>query len=391
MSSQDILMAQSSIAQLSGELGRETALKEAQKDRDFNAEQAELARQFSREERLASQEFDLDMWNRNNEYNSPVEQLKRYKAAGINPNAMNGSNPVASSPVKSTPMSGVSASTSSGGALANGLMSFPSSMLNAHTSVHNAIQEDKVRNYRIKEISSNISKNDAEIKKTLSSAGLDNVTAKQIEENTRWIAKLSQSQVEERVARVTNLYNQNKEILQSIDESNKRIDKLGQDINESKQRILESQQNVSESLQDIAESKSRVSVNEQDVKNKEVENSIKTLERDFANEFGMPVNSPEFAFYWKLWKNKQLPQFIDEVTLPLDRVKWKPQDYVSLDYTGGSANSRYHYDFNPRKGVYNPHAGFGQYDPGQRYKDVKEVSKKRAKMEKKTGLKFIDY
>ena len=54
-----------------------------------NNEQAQINRDFQREERLAAQEYELDMWNRNNEYNSPHAQLERYKQAGINPNAMN--------------------------------------------------------------------------------------------------------------------------------------------------------------------------------------------------------------------------------------------------------------------------------------------------------------
>lgn len=34
---------------------------------------------------------DLDMWNRNNAYNSPMEQMARLKAAGLNPNLVYGS------------------------------------------------------------------------------------------------------------------------------------------------------------------------------------------------------------------------------------------------------------------------------------------------------------
>lgn len=31
-------------------------------------------------------QFNLDMWNRNNEYNSPQAQMERFKSAGLNPN-----------------------------------------------------------------------------------------------------------------------------------------------------------------------------------------------------------------------------------------------------------------------------------------------------------------
>lgn len=35
-------------------------------------------------------QFNLDMWNRNNEYNSPQAQMERFKAAGLNPNLIYG-------------------------------------------------------------------------------------------------------------------------------------------------------------------------------------------------------------------------------------------------------------------------------------------------------------
>lgn len=38
------------------------------------------------------QEWQESMWNKNNQYNSPIAQLSRAKAAGINPNAVFGSN-----------------------------------------------------------------------------------------------------------------------------------------------------------------------------------------------------------------------------------------------------------------------------------------------------------
>lgn len=38
---------------------------------------------------------DIDMWNRNNEYNSPVLQMQRLRSAGLNPNMVYGSGSVA--------------------------------------------------------------------------------------------------------------------------------------------------------------------------------------------------------------------------------------------------------------------------------------------------------
>ncbi|UPW40833.1 DNA pilot protein [Sigmofec virus UA08Rod_6554] len=46
---------------------------------------------------------DLDMWNRQNVYNSPKEQMARLKAAGLNPNLMYGSGSAATGNASSSP------------------------------------------------------------------------------------------------------------------------------------------------------------------------------------------------------------------------------------------------------------------------------------------------
>lgn len=42
--------------------------------------------------------FALDMWNRNNEYNTPIAQMQRLKEAGLNPNLMYGQGTTGNSP-----------------------------------------------------------------------------------------------------------------------------------------------------------------------------------------------------------------------------------------------------------------------------------------------------
>lgn len=52
-------------------------------------------------------EWDLEMWNKQNEYNSPAKQMERFKAAGLNPNLMysQGSSGLANSaPTSSVPI-----------------------------------------------------------------------------------------------------------------------------------------------------------------------------------------------------------------------------------------------------------------------------------------------
>lgn len=58
------------------------ALQEQQR---FQAEQAQLGRDWSDEMMSKSQQWNLDQWNRENEYNLPENQKARLLAAGINP------------------------------------------------------------------------------------------------------------------------------------------------------------------------------------------------------------------------------------------------------------------------------------------------------------------
>ena len=65
-------MATSAIGSLFG-------MNEAEKNRKFNAEQAQLQRDWQEK-----------MWNLSNEYNSPLQQMQRFKEAGLNPNLVYG-------------------------------------------------------------------------------------------------------------------------------------------------------------------------------------------------------------------------------------------------------------------------------------------------------------
>ena len=45
-----------------------------------------------------NRQFALDMWNRNNEYNTPLAQMQRLKDAGLNPNLMYGQGTTGNAP-----------------------------------------------------------------------------------------------------------------------------------------------------------------------------------------------------------------------------------------------------------------------------------------------------
>lgn len=97
---------------------------ENQRNREFNAAEAEKSRQFTDEQRLASQQYQTEQWQREfdiqNAYNTPKAQSQRLLSAGINPAVyFSGSGSVAasSSPSVSAPSGAGSSPASSNGSL----------------------------------------------------------------------------------------------------------------------------------------------------------------------------------------------------------------------------------------------------------------------------------
>ena len=165
---------------------------------DYNSREADENRQFQREERLAAQQFNLDMWNINNKYNSPAEQLKRAQAAGINPNdAINGMKGATSQPVTTSPMSGNMASSS--GSIAANLLT------------QDAVLKNLVEDAKGKEIQNSfapifndisLKKAQEEIKATAAKRGLDTAQANQIEELLPLLKNKNEVEIEEVKARI---------------------------------------------------------------------------------------------------------------------------------------------------------------------------------------------
>lgn len=82
--------------------------EQAQLQRDFEAAQADLSRQWSTDERVAGQDWQKSMMDYQNEYNSPVNQLKLMRQAGLNPNLWKQDSAVSASPSSvSTPSASV--------------------------------------------------------------------------------------------------------------------------------------------------------------------------------------------------------------------------------------------------------------------------------------------
>lgn len=58
----------------------------------LNSYSANMANKWNRREAEKNRKWQEDMWNKQNEYNLPVNQLQRIKAAGLNPNLVLGQN-----------------------------------------------------------------------------------------------------------------------------------------------------------------------------------------------------------------------------------------------------------------------------------------------------------
>lgn len=106
---------------------RNSQEKENEKNRQFAADQAQLSR-----------DYNTEMWNRTNEYNSPKAQMERLMSAGLNPMLAYGSLGGSSASMQSS--SPASASTMpSGPNLADGFANFgQQSMQTAQTALLNA-------------------------------------------------------------------------------------------------------------------------------------------------------------------------------------------------------------------------------------------------------------
>lgn len=74
-------------------------------NRAWQTEEAEKARLYNTQERIASQDFAVDMINRQNQYNLPVNQAARLRDAGLNPTIAMGNTGTQSVSASSSPSS----------------------------------------------------------------------------------------------------------------------------------------------------------------------------------------------------------------------------------------------------------------------------------------------
>lgn len=196
-------------------IGVGSAQSQQYREQKFNAEQAQINRDFQREERLAVQDFNVDMWNRNNEYNSPASQMARARAAGINPNLVaSGANGASASPVTSSPMSGSHASYS--GSIADSLLTLNPEIAAMTANTLKTISEKNaidIQNEYAPQLNDKaLKKADAEIDDIGSRAGYTKEQTNQLKEMLPLLKGKTAKEIQEIRARIRNLFEEYKKI-----------------------------------------------------------------------------------------------------------------------------------------------------------------------------------
>lgn len=337
----------------------------------FNAQEAQKNRDFQREERIASQQFNLDMWNMNNEYNSLSSQIDRAKEAGVNPNAIlgNGSN-VASQPVKTTPMSGAQASYNSG---------FPSALLSqaktiaeiekikAETKGKNLENDffQKTLDERVKQLGLQTEKLSTEMQKDLADIGKTDIETKTLEKSFEYLGRMNETELQLMNQELTNLYNQNEKVIQEIVTEQKKqaqIDKSMQVQDKQMQvmnaDIVNTSYDTLHKSQDIAYITQKTKTEAANTEGTYYDTQIKALQLKVSQETKIPIGTPEFHAQFWLFLTGQLQSYIDNVVRPSEQATWRPMDW-RMDYGNYHKSSN---GFHGDKGIFNPTRQGSQMD-----------------------------
>lgn len=221
-------------------------------------------------------DFTVDMWNKTNDYNSPVNQLQLYQNAGINPNVaignMNGT-PQAS-PVQSDSQS-VSAQN-------------PSSIFDANvTDAWNETRANEA-NIKLAEAQAKMAEKEASRYDEMTDAQIDQISA--VIEKSKKDGKLSEEQANQISTMLPILKEQGlqgiEKMKQDIELVKSNIQEIAEAINLTKEKVNTEKSVQKANIASANESASRVGVNEattenikQDTKNKEVEHN-KLLEEE---------------------------------------------------------------------------------------------------------------
>lgn len=307
---------------------------QANKDREFNAEQAELNRTFQRDERLAAQAFDLDMWNLNNDYNDIGSQIERARAAGVNPMALLGGDykSAQSNPVTTQPQSGSAATSSAGGSVGSALISSTAPLLASAVGGVKQLADAKVANQTLPlvkaELQSRVEHNYALIQKYAHENGYTDIQRDMVAKSIGWMDGLNQAEIKVKTAAATRDYNECYEIYQRIAESKNRMANddarvaIERDVADANIHNI----NADTTSKDIANTYADRTLAAQ-MTIEEISAWEAEKRRQFAKDYDLVLGTSEFEFAWQLHCKGRYAEYCDMVIAPAEQATWKPEDY----------------------------------------------------------------
>lgn len=254
--------------------------KQLNKYLDFQREENQKTRDYNLNLAKQQNQWNIDQWNRENEYNTPLNQMNRYKSAGLNPDLMygqqnlsaaspemtsgEGATPMDYSPVANGPTIGEAASIAANARLTNAQAKLAESQADKVDS--ETVGQTINNEWLPKLLKGQIEINEAEVKQKFADAGLK---GKQIEVAVEQI-KVMQQSVKESQKKIEDLQSQMEnrtfQQVQSMLEYNLRKDKQRYEISEILSKVGLNHANIKRILNvlpfEIAESISRANVND---------------------------------------------------------------------------------------------------------------------------------
>lgn len=254
--------------------------KQLNKYLDFQREENQKTRDYNLNLAKQQNQWNIDQWNRENEYNTPLNQMNRYKSAGLNPDLVygqqnlsaaspemtsgEGATPMDYSPVANGPTIGEAASIAANARLTNAQAKLAESQADKVDS--ETVGQTINNEWLPKLLKGQTEINEADVKQKLADAGLK---GKQIEVAVEQI-KVMQQSVKESQKKIEDLQSQMEnhtfQQVQSILEYNLRKDKQRYEISEILSKVGLNHANIKRVLNvlpfEIAESISRTNVND---------------------------------------------------------------------------------------------------------------------------------
>ena len=307
------------------EADRKLSLQLDAENRMFNAKEAEKNRAFQTEERLATQAYNESMWQKNNEYNSLSAQIQRAKEAGISPNAIVGGQYTSpqSSPVTSSPQSGSQASYSS--SLPSGILGQSPAMMTSISQLASGASQSilNMQEYQEKKETfderkkafalDNIIK-DSTNKEILSKVGLNNVSIEAQLQAIEIIEKKSPLELKIMNEELNNLLIQYKE-----KEANIKLIDAQTETEKERKELVDAQTETEKERKELVEAQTYTEISkdgllEEQITAQEIQNEMQEFRNVFSKLTGIPIDTPEFAFTYDLWKNGSWLDYCNHIT-----------------------------------------------------------------------------